>query len=326
MGGQPVRLLVEGVPRVPGKTLAHRADAFRRHADGIRRAVTREPRGHPDVLVAFLIEPVVPGAHAGVLFMDAHGYRPLSGHGIIAATTIAIERSLIFSHEAGPEMRLTLDTIAGTVHARARVEVRGGRTRVDAIAFTNVPAFVDTGGHAVTVAGRTFRVDVAYGGLFYAIVDTEAVGIPLAGARLPDLRRFAVSTLAALNASIDVAHPLGRKADAVAGVIFTGPAQDPEAQLRTVTVTSGGLVNRSPGGTAMSAVMSVLDAMGLLQDDQPFVLEGVAGALFRGRVIGRTVVGELPALSTEVEGSAWITGEHTFHLDDDDPFREGFLL
>jgi proline racemase len=34
-------------------------------------------------------------------------------------------------------------------------------------------------------------------------------------------------------------------------------------------------------------------------------------------------VGETPAIQTEIEGSAWITGEHTFVIDDEDPFREG---
>ena len=73
----------------------------------------------------------------------------------------------------------------------------------------------------------------------------------------------------------------------------------------------------------MPAVMSVLDAMGLLPEEDSFVQEGLAGAMFRGRATARTAVGELPALVTEIEGAAWITGEHTFHADDDDPFREG---
>ena len=73
----------------------------------------------------------------------------------------------------------------------------------------------------------------------------------------------------------------------------------------------------------MAAVMSVLDAMQLLDEETAFVQEGLSGALFRGRITARTTVGETPAITTEIEGSAWITGEHTFVMDDDDPFREG---
>ena len=70
--------------------------------------------------------------------------------------------------------------------------------------------------------------------------------------------------------------------------------------------------------------MAVLDAMGLLDEDRHFVHESITGTLFRGRAVRRTVVGEAAALVAEIEGTAWITGEHTFLLDEDDPLREGW--
>ena len=72
--------------------------------------------------------------------------------------------------------------------------------------------------------------------------------------------------------------------------------------------------------------MAVIDAMGLLADDRPFVHESLVGTLFRGRTAGRTQVGEFEAIVPEIEGSAWITGEHTFLIDDDDPLRDGFRI
>jgi proline racemase len=168
-------------------------------------------------------------------------------------------------------------------------------------------------------------VDIAFGGAFYAIADTEAIGIPLRSERVADLRRLGADIQESLNAAFHVEHPIERALSGVAGVIFTGPPEDPEAHLRSVVVASG-LVDRSPGGTATSAVMSVLDAMGLLPDDQTFVHESLTGMLFRGRAARHSLVGDLAALVPEIEGSAWITGEHTFLLDEDDPFREGFTF
>jgi proline racemase len=110
------------------------------------------------------------------------------------------------------------------------------------------------------------------------------------------------------------------------GVIFTGPPSDPEAHLRNLTVFADEEVDRSPCGTGTAAVMAVLDAMGLLPPDQRFVHESLIGTLFRGRVLRRTQVGDLPAIVPEIEGSAWITGEHTFLVDEEDPLREGFRL
>jgi len=343
VAGEPLRLIVDGVPRAAGKTMAQKRDWMKRHADELRRALILEPRGHRDMCAALLTEPVAPGSDAGVIFLQNDGYPAISGHGIVAVTTIALERGLIVRGESGApdkvrppaaETHLAFDTAAGTVHASARVQSRGDRQSVDSVVFTNVPAFVLSGGHSVRLGlsraesrgSRELRFDVAFGGMFYAIADTEAIGIPLTAARLPELRRLGVEIRASINAAGVMTHPVDDNLSGVAAVIFTGPPQDPEAHLRNVTVFADGAVDRSPCATGTSAVMAVLDAMGLLQDDQPFVHESVIGTLHRGRVARRTQVGDYPAIVTDIEGTAWITGEHTFFIDDDDPLKDGFAL
>jgi trans-L-3-hydroxyproline dehydratase len=324
--GQPLRLIVEGMPRLPGATLLEKREWARKHADMVRRAVVLEPRGHADLVAAVLTEPVSAGAHAGLLFMDAGGYPLMSGHGVISAATIAVERELFFSREStGDEIRLVFDTPAGTVPARVRLTDGGALKRADSVAFTNVPSFVYAAACPVRLGQRELRVDVAFGGAFYAIVDTEAVGIPLRSERVADLRRLAADIQTALNAAVHIDHPVQPSMSGIAGVVFTGPAEDPEAHLRSVTITSTA-VDRSPSGTGTAAVMAVLDAMGLLPGDQGFVHESLTGALFRGRAVNRTMVGERPALLPEIEGTAWITGEHRFLVDEDDPFRDGFAF
>jgi proline racemase len=331
--GEPLRLIVDGVPRPQGKTMLQRREWMRRHADHVRRALMLEPRGHADMYGALLTEPVSPGSHAGILFMHNEGYSTMCGHGIIAVTTIAVERGLLRlagtevpADDGGSGETIVFDTPAGTVHATARVVGNAERRRVDSVAFANVPSFVYSAGHAVKIGGRELRVDVAFGGAFYAIVDTEAIGVPLDGRRLPDLRRIASEIKGSLEAAATIAHPLEPGLTGLYGVIFTGPPSDPEAHLRNLTVFADEEVDRSPCGTGTAAVMAVLDAMGLLPPDQRFVHESLIGTLFRGRVLRRTQVGDLPAIVPEIEGSAWITGEHTFLVDEEDPLREGFRL
>ena len=231
---------------------------------------------------------------------------------------------MIFTINTGGDTRLTFDTPAGAVTATLRVEQRGEAVRVDSVALTNVPAFVYAAAQPV-YRSRDLRVDIAFGGIFHAIVDTEAIGIPLDGSRLAEFRRLAVDVLKALNSS-GRSNILPKTIAGVAALTITSAPRDPEAHLRNVTFTSDGACNPSAGVTGTSAAMAVLDAMGLLPDDHPFIHEGLTGSLLRGRLIRRTQVGELPAIVTEVTGSAWITGEHTFVLDDDDPLREGFCL
>lgn len=305
--------------------MARKREWLRTHADAIRRALVLEPRGHADMVAAVLTAPVSPQAHAGLLFMDGSGYPALSGHGIIAAAAIAVARNLLVVSDAETGVRLAFDTPAGVVPALIRADGQLDDRRIHSVVFTNVPSFVHTAAHSVRLNTRELRVDVAFGGLFYAIVDTEAVGIPLRAERLNDLRKLATDLQAALNRASEFAHPVDPDASGISGVVFTGPPSDPEAHLRSAVVT-GTVVDRSPGGVATAAVMAVLDAMGLLADDRHFVHESVTGALFRGRAARRTVVGEVPALVAEIEGNAWITGEHVFLLDEDDPFREGLRI
>src|SRR5215510_15043419 len=143
VAGEPLRLVIEGLPRPTGKTVGQKRDWMKRHADQLRRALVLEPRGHRDMCAAMLTEPVAPGSHAGVIFLQNDGYASILGHGIVAVTTIAIERNLLFSRDlSAPEAQIVLDTAAGTVHARARLQSRGEQRRVDSVVFASVPSFV----------------------------------------------------------------------------------------------------------------------------------------------------------------------------------------
>jgi trans-L-3-hydroxyproline dehydratase len=178
----------------------------------------------------------------------------------------------------------------------------------------------------VKLASRQIRADVAFGGAFYAIVDSEAVGLPIDAAHLPELRRAGMEIKEAIEAVHEIAHPLEPGLKGIYGTIFTGPPSSDSADLRNVTIFADAEVDRSPCGTGTSAVMAVVDAIGLLSGDRPFVHESLIGTRFIGRVTGRTVVGELEAIVPEIEGSAWITGEHTFLVDDEDPLKNGFRI
>jgi proline racemase len=318
--GEPLRLVVDGFPAPQGRTMLDKREWVKKKSDHLRRALMLEPRGHADMYGAVLTEPVSPGSHAGVLFMHNEGYSTMCGHGVIAVTTIALERGLLMP--GGDGATVVYDSPAGAIRARARLD----GSRVESVAFANVPSFVLHGGLAVKVGARHVRVDVAFGGAFYAIVDGESVGLAIDGAHLPELRRVGMEIKHAVEAAHAVAHPLEPGLKGIYGTIFTGPASDSRADLRNVTIFADAEVDRSPCGTGTAAVMAVIDAMGLLAGDKPFVHESIIGTQFIGRVAGRTVVGQYPAIVPEIEGSAWITGEHMFLIDDEDPLRDGFRL
>jgi trans-L-3-hydroxyproline dehydratase len=331
--GEPLRLIVDGFPAPQGRTMLEKREWMSKRQDRLRRALMLEPRGHADMYGAILTQPVSPGSDAGVLFMHNDGYSTMCGHGVIAVTTIALECGLLVP--GGDGRTIVYDAPAGTIRAQATLgrSVRArdncgaeSDIRVDRVAFVNVPSFVLHGGLMVKLGTRRIRADVAFGGAFYAIVDSEAVGLAIDSAHVPELRRAGMEIIRAIEAAHSIVHPLDPGLRGIYGAIFTGPANDSLADLRNVTVFADAQVDRSPCGTGTAAVMAVINAMGLLADDKPFVHESVLGTLFNGRVAGRTEVGGYQAIVPEIEGSAWITGEHTFLIDEDDPLKDGFRI
>jgi trans-L-3-hydroxyproline dehydratase len=248
----------------------------------------------------------------------------MCGHGIIAVVTIALERGLIAP--GGDGVSLTLDAPAGQIRARAELTELHGRRRVSRVSFVNVPSFVLASAVPVRIGTRTVPVDVAFGGAFYAIVDAEAVGVPVRAERLTELREAGMVIKRAVEAQMTVVHPAEPGLTGIYGTIFTGPPTVPGADLRNVTIFAEAEVDRSPCGTGTCAVLAVLDAMGVVDDSRPFVHESIIGTTFSARVVGRTDVGTLPAIVPELSGDAWITGEHTFIAQADDPLKRGFRL
>jgi proline racemase len=336
--GEPLRLVIDGLPAPEGRTMLEKRAWAGKRLDHLRQGLILEPRGHTDMYGALLTEPVSRDAHAGILFMHNEGWSTMCGHGIIAVTTIAIERGLIWSgsaakagnggtHSGKPtEVDIRYDTPAGLVQARARLAHHGESVRVDSVAFRNVASFVFEPSLMVPVGSRKIPVDVAFGGAFYAIVDAEAAGVPIDPAHLPELRTLGMTIAREVEKLRRVVHPTDPGLEGIYGTIFTAPAQLPDAHLRNVTIFADAEVDRSPCGTGTAAVMAVLNDMGLLLDDVPFVHESIVGTTFRGRVVDRVEVGERSAIVPEIEGSAWITGEHTFLIDGDDPLKAGFRL
>ena len=173
VAGEAVRLIVSGGPSVPGRTMAEKLKWLRRHGGELRRLLMLEPRGHAGMHGAMLTEPTSPKAHAGLLSMHAAGFPLVSGEGIIGAVTIALEHKLI----EGVEDEVH-DRHAGWTFSSATTN-GCERSQVTSVAVTGVPSFVHSAGLSLKIGTRHITVDIAFGGEFYAIADSEAIGIPI---------------------------------------------------------------------------------------------------------------------------------------------------
>jgi proline racemase len=229
----------------------------------------------------------------------------------MAAVAIAIEQRIIHV-DADP---LLIDTPAGLLTAQPHRVGGEGALRVNSVALTGLPGFVQAAGLPIQLGGRTVPVDVAFGGEFYAIADGEAVGVPVDTDHAPELIRTAERLQQAVDAALRVTHP---GLSAMNGVIFTAPARQ-GGHLRSATVLDGGVLRRSPGATGTVALMAILDAMGILDEAHEFIHEGVLGTMLNGSVVRRQMVEEVPLIFPRIESAVSVTGYHEFVVDKDSP-------
>jgi len=304
VAGEAVRLIVSGGPALPERTMADRLKGLRKRGGELRRLLMLEPRGHAGMHGAMLTTPVSPEAHAGVLSMHAAGFPLVSGEGIVGAVTIALENRLI----EGIGEELLIDTPSGLFRARPR---RTG-TQVKGVAVTGVPSFVHSAGLPLRAGSREVLVDIAFGGEFYVIADSEAVGVPIDMANAAALIRVGRELKDAAESTVSCQHPEAPAIEGIHGTIFTG-ASRAGGDLRSATVLDGGVLRRSPGITGTAALIAVLDAMGVLAEGNRFTHEGVIGTTVQGSVASRQSAGSL--VVPVIEASASITGFHEFVCD-----------
>jgi proline racemase len=304
-GGEPFRIVTGGVEPIPGRTILEKRRFALEHLDDVRRLLVHEPRGHADMYGCFVVEPEDGGADLGVVFFHNAGYSTACGHGTIALVTWAIESGLIEAVE--PETRVVVDCPSGRLETTAMVEDGDVRS----VRFRNVPAYVHA--REVEAAGRS--VDIAFGGAFYAFLPDR-----VAPEEVPRLIELGRAIKRDLERDHEIVHPLEPELNGVYGVVFWEHEDDgPPPAQRNVTVFADGEVDRSPCGSATSARMALLDIPELVH-------HSIVGSEFRGWIVGRTEVSDLPAVVTEVEGSAHRTGSHEFVLEPTDELGTGFLL
>ena len=320
-GGEPIRLLLDGGPRLSAPTIAARRFELMEEHDHIRRTLMFEPRGHADMYGAILSDPVNPGADYGVNFLTNEGYSTMCGHGVIALTTVMIETG---RHRAtGESTRIVWDTPAGVVTATAQVS--GGR--VIWVEFENVPAARVARDVEVAFAPMVRpKVDLVWGGAFYALIAAEAIGETIGRDRVERLIRAGMRVKHETAAAIEVVHPTDPNLDGLYGTILTGPPSTSDADSQNIVIFADGEVDRSPCGTGTSARLAAMYADGLIGIGESFRHESVTGSIFTGKVLRETTFGDQPAVVTEIGGRGFITGEHRFIEEPDDPFAQGFLL
>lgn len=321
--GQNIRTVIGGLPLLKGRTLWEKREYFRREFDYIRSSLMNEPRGWSGMFGAALTEPCMEEADLAAIFMDPGGYISGCLHGTIGIVTMALELGLVKMEV--PETIVRVETISGLVTARAKI----GDVGVEYVSIENVPAFVHSTDVPVRVPGiGEIRVDIAFGGNFFAILPSKRVGLELVPENGNRLVEIGMKITDAVNEQVRLVHPERPDIRFVDLTEFTGPGTPGLADVRQAAIccrgAKEGAFDRSPCGTGTCADLALHFHHGKVREGQLFTSESLFGSLYKARIKGMARVGDFEAIVPEVTGRAYVTGFQHFVIDRRDPLGDGW--
>ena len=320
-GGEPLRVILSGYPSLGGSSILTKRKELLLNHDYLRKVLMWEPRGHSDMYGALLVKPELPTSDIGVIFMHNNGYSTGCGHAIIALTKIFIETNAV--PIITPLTKIEIEAPSGKITSFARID-DGNSVE---IYFENVPSFIQELDATVNLQGiGKIKYDLAFGGAFYAIVDSKELGLELRQGYLDKITQLGKEIKTAVSRDVDCRHPLEPEMNSLYGVIFVDDSDISKCHSKNICIFADGELDRSPTGTGVSARAAVERARGRLKEDERIYIESITGAIFSVSIKETLSLGDFEAIIPRVSGDASITGKSTFWIDPSDPLKDGFLL
>lgn len=318
--GNPVRVVAGGGPFLKGENMSAKRQHFLREYDWIRKGLMFEPRGHDMMSGSILFPPADPANDVGVLFIETSGCLPMCGHGTIGTVTVMIEEGLVTPKEPG---KLNLETPAGLV----RVSYVQEGKKVKSVKLRNVKSYLAAENISVDCPELgELKVDVSYGGNFYAIVDVQENFTGLENYPVDKLIGWSRILRKRLNESHNFVHPEDPTINGLSHIQWTGIPIDENSTARNAVFYGEKAIDRSPCGTGTSARMAQWYSKGKLKLGEDFIHESIIGSRFTGRIEEETDLGGEKAIVPSIEGWAVVTGYNNIIIDDDDPYAHGFQV
>jgi proline racemase len=319
--GEQGTVYIGGVFDLPGRTMADKLHHVNVVDDSLRRLLTQEPRGRAQCSSVLVFPPSDPdAADAALIILQADRAHAMSGSNTICAVTALLETGTLPMVE--PETRIVIETAAGLVPVVARCE--NGKCLSVSLDF--MPSFVEQLDVPVDVPGiGQVRVDVAYGGIYYVIVDAGQIGLHLVREQARALAEAGAAIYHAAEAQIAVRHPEIPAIDFLSYVMFTGDDDPAGGSLRNATVLTGRL-DRSPCGSGSSARLACLAARGIATEGSAFTARSVIDSTFAVEHLGDATLAGRAAVRPRITGRGWIHGTRAVTLDPTDPYPTGYVL
>jgi len=319
--GEPVRVVIDGYPEIEGKAILQKRNFLKDNYDHLRTALMFEPRGHADMYGLVVVEPQNSDSDFGVLFMHNEGYSTMCGHATIAITKLAVQLGWV--KKVSPVTHLKIDAPCGQLKAYAAIGEDG---EIESVKFDCVPSFVVALDEQIQVEGLgNILYDLAYGGAFYAYVDADAISLSLDKENVNQIIDYGRRIKqAVINSKDNIIHPVERDLSFLYGTIFISSKS--QYHSKNICVFADGEVDRSPTGSGLSGRAAIHYQRGDIALNESITVESILGTTFEVKVVDEVKYGNFGAVIPQVTGNAFITGEHTFLIDEKDELKYGFIL
>ena len=320
--GEVGDVIVRGVEPPPGESIWEQAQWIAKD-QSLRNFVLNEPRGGVFRHVNLLVPAKNPKAATGWIVMEPEDTPPMSGSNSICVSTVLLETGIIPMSE--PETRFTLEAPGGLVDVIA--QCRDGKAQ--RITVKNVPSFADRLDTHLEVEGiGTLKVDTAYGGDTFVIVDAGSAGFEVTPDEARDICAAGIKITVAANEQLGFRHPDNADITHISFCQFAKPVIEEAGQQigKNAVVVRPGKVDRCPTGTGLSARLAVMYAKGQAKVGDTLLARSIIDSEFLGRIEEEVSVGNTPAIRPSISGRAWITGRTQLKLDPQDPWPEGYRI
>ena len=320
--GEVGNVIVGGVAPPKGDSLWDKA-LWINQDQKLRQFVLNEPRGGVFKHVNLLVPAQNPNAHQGFIVMEPEHTPPMSGSNSICVSTVLLDTGMIEMRE--PITEFVLEAPGGLVPVKAYCE--NGKAK--SIEVHNVASFADQLDVHIEVEGLgSLKVDTAYGGDSFVIVNAAELGFEIKPDEAKDLAEIGSKITAAANLQLNFNHSTNSDWKHISFCELALPLFEEEGVKvsRNSVVIDPGKLDRSPCGTGCSARMAVLHAKGELQKGDRMIGRSILDSRFDCSIVEETMVGKKKAIIPSIRGRAWITGTHQLMLDPEDPWPGGYRL
>ncbi len=317
--GEVGRIVTSGIIDIPGSTMVEKLNYMNTDGDGLRRFLVFEPRGYAQMSTVLIPPPTVPEADAGMIVLQGDKAHGMSGSNAICTVTVLLETGIVEMKE--PETTVVLDTPAGLVSARALCS----NGKCQSVELEMTPCYVDQADVEIEVEGfGTVPIDIAFGGIFYALVDPATVDLTIDQESARALVDVGSKIHTAANSQLEISHPEFPALNGLSYVMFISRTAD--GRLKGATVLPPGRIDRSPCGTGNSARMALMYSRNEVEIGDSFTALSIIDSEFRVRFLRTTESYGRTAIVPSITGRGWVHGIHQIGVDPSDPYPQGYMV